>query len=189
MAIRLTKQLRAVMGKIKYSIHYNTEGGVSVGRMPLEIKFDDLKEPEYISNVLQDTPNSVVAPSVKRQAVHLQSLVHRCVEEQLLVIEEMKCCINWYLMQHYHVVESLPKVNGGHRALLLKEGLHLEVILQDLKEKFRSYIPDIEIPILTSFRELHVGIVDMEDSDDSSDDIEPVDSCGQEYHRDCTDFM
>lgn len=133
-AVLLGKQLKKTNKKIKEQLFlYNAVSGEHVD-LPVKLDFDDIKS---VEGILWDSLKSAdeytertvipVPVSVKQQSVRLYCMTKRVAEEQQQVISEMQSTLEWCLHQYTCLLSVVSDFVSGEKAVLIKEGLHIEM--------------------------------------------------------------
>ncbi|CAG2220660.1 unnamed protein product [Mytilus edulis] len=131
--IKLSKQLKSISKKIHKSIAaYNLIGDSSDG-LPEAINFDTVKDVE------SDIYNCM-------EIIQLKCLIHRAIEEQTLLKQEMRSVTSWYKHQYQLVKVKLGEhLTAEETAFLIKEGMYYELGLIRLNRQFSEYIGELPV--------------------------------------------
>jgi hypothetical protein len=166
-AIRVSKQLKKTNKKIKEQLRsYNIIGGELVS-LPLKLEFDDVKSCDgELWDALKSKSETVqrhsVPVSIKHQTVKWHCMEKRAAEEQQLVKAEMKSALKWYMYQHACILNVVPLYNRGEKAVIIKEGLYVEMVFNSLLNVFQPYVNDSSFSTLNGFANM-VGLNKVEE--------------------------
>ncbi|KAH3822500.1 hypothetical protein DPMN_124280 [Dreissena polymorpha] len=75
--------------------------------------------------------------SVKQQAVRLYCMTQRAAEEKELVKSEIESTLHFYFNKHSGLLNKVLNNVSGEMAVIIKEGLYVEMKLTSLLQAFQ----------------------------------------------------